>query len=79
MVFILGQVKDLAEKLESWDHNIGARGGGYIVDHRDSGDKKAEDKLSKATKDSEKITNEVLHGMMTQVIKNKLFNAIQID
>ena len=30
-------------------------------------DKKAEDKLGKATKDSCKITTEVLHGFMTQV------------
>ena len=30
-------------------------------------DKKTEDKLSKATKDSCKITTEVLHGIMTQV------------
>ena len=30
-------------------------------------DKKAEDKLGKATKDSCKITTEVLHGIMTQV------------
>jgi hypothetical protein len=37
-------------------------------------DKKTEDKLSKATKDSCKITTEVLHGLMTQVwfVKQKL-------
>ena len=37
-------------------------------------DKKVEDKLAKATKDSAKITCEVLQGIMSQVIKDKLFN-----
>ena len=37
-------------------------------------DKKVEDKLAKATKDSAKITTEVLQGIMSQVIKDKLFN-----
>ena len=30
--------------------------------------------MGKATKDSCKITAEVLHGIMTQVVKNRLFN-----
>jgi len=40
----------------------------------DSTDRKAEDKLSKATTDSCKITTEVLNGLMGQVIKDRLFN-----
>ena len=37
-------------------------------------DKKAEDKLGKATTDSCKITTEVLNGLLGQVIKDRLFN-----
>jgi hypothetical protein len=61
-----------ARKQESWDHNtLRSYGGlGYELSGG-SGlsavDKKTEDKLSKATKDSCKITTEVLHGIMTQV------------
>ena len=40
----------------------------------DGSDKKAEDKLTKATTDSCKITTEVLNGLLGQVIKDKLFN-----
>ena len=40
----------------------------------DGTDKKAEDKLAKATTDSCKITTEVLNGLLGQVIKDKLFN-----
>lgn len=39
-------------------------------------EKKGEDKLSKATKDSCKTTIEVIHGLMTQIIKNRLFNQV---
>ena len=48
---------------------VGGSGGGL-----DSADKKTEDKLMKATRDACKITTEVLNGIMTQVIKDKLFN-----
>ena len=60
----LGQINDLAAKLDSWDTNSGR--GGYSL-NQEGADKKAEDKLGKATKDSCKITTEVLHGIMTQV------------
>jgi COP9 signalosome complex subunit 5 len=80
--YTTGQIFDLAEKLESWDHNTlrGSYGGLTHEAATGSGvsavDKKTEDKLSKATKDSCKITTEVLHGIMTQVIKNRLFNQV---
>ena len=64
----LGQINDLAAKLDSWDTNSGR--GGYSL-NQEGADKKAEDKLGKATKDSCKITTEVLHGIMTQVKKVK--------
>ena len=47
--------------------------GGYGL-NQEGADKKAEDKLGKATKDSCKIVTEVLHGIMTQFVKKKLFN-----
>jgi len=72
--YTTGQVRDLADKLESWDHNINR--GGYAIE-REGSEKKTEDKLSKATKDSCKITTEVLHGIMTQVVKDKLFNCVK--
>jgi len=42
----------------------------------DPHERKGEDKLSKATKDSCKTTIEVIHGLMTQIIKNRLFNQV---
>lgn len=69
--YTTGQINDLAAKLDSWDTNSGR--GGYSL-NQEGADKKAEDKLGKATKDSCKITTEVLHGIMTQVVKNRLFN-----
>jgi len=69
--YTTGQINDLAAKLDSWDTNSGR--GGYSL-NQEGVDKKAEDKLGKATKDSCKITTEVLHGIMTQVVKNRLFN-----
>lgn len=42
----------------------------------DPHEKKTEDKLAKATKDSCKITIEVIHGLMSQIIKDRLFNQV---
>ena len=58
------QISDLADKLETWDNSMGR--GAYVMGH-DGTDKKAEDKLGKATTDSSKITTEVLNGLMGQV------------
>ena len=71
--YTTGQINDLAAKLDSWENGSGrsVQFGGI---NSDGTDKKAEDKLGKATKDSSKIVTEVLQGMMTQVIKNRLFN-----
>ena len=77
---MIRQISDLADKLETWDNNMGR--GAYVMGH-DSTDRKAEDKLGKvdlivrnllvkygnlqATTDSCKITTEVLNGLMGQV------------
>lgn len=69
--YTTGQINDLAAKLDSFDTNS-ARGG-YSF-NQEGADKEAEDKLDKVTKDSCKITTEALHGIMTQVVKNRIFN-----
>ncbi len=70
-MFLAGQINDLADKLEMWDNSVGRSA---LVLAADGTDKKAEEKLVKATRDACKITAEVLNGMMTQVLKNNLFN-----
>lgn len=74
--YTTGQINDLAAKLDSFDTNS-ARGG-YSF-NQESADKEAEDKLDKVTKDSCKITTEALHGIMTQVVKNRIFNQKGIN
>lgn len=67
------QISDLAEKLEQSEHQVGR---GVFMMGYDSHDKKSEDKLTKATRDGCKMTIEAMHGLMTQVIKDKLFNKL---
>ncbi|RUS24082.1 hypothetical protein BC938DRAFT_474153, partial [Jimgerdemannia flammicorona] len=67
------QLTDLAEKLDQADGALGqtGRAAGFAP-----GDKKSseEGKLSKVTRDSSKITVEAAHGLISQVLKNLLFN-----
>jgi COP9 signalosome complex subunit 5 len=72
--YTTGQIFDLSEKLEQSENSLGRSGG--IMLGTDPLEKKGEDKLSKATKDSCKTTIEVIHGLMTQIIKNGLFNQV---
>merc|ERR1719193_447572 len=71
--YTTGQISDLADKLETWDNTFGRAG--YVMGHEGT-EKKADDKLSKATTDSCKITTEVLNGMLGQIIKDRLFNQV---
>lgn len=50
--------------------------GGFIVTGTDPHEKRTEDKLGKATKDACKTTIEVIHGLMAQMIKDRLFNSV---
>lgn len=50
--------------------------GGFIVGGADPHEKRTEDKLGKATKDACKTTIEVIHGLMAQMIKDRLFNSV---
>lgn len=43
----------------------------------DPHEKRTEDKLAKATKDCCKTTIEVIHGLMSQVVKDRLFNQVK--
>ncbi|KAG8441973.1 hypothetical protein GDO86_010956 [Hymenochirus boettgeri] len=71
--YTTGQVFDLSEKLEQSEAQLGR---GSFMLGLESHDRKSEDKLAKATRDSCKTTIEAIHGLMSQVIKDKLFNQI---
>ena len=66
------QVSDLSDKLEHSESQL-TRGGFTGIDY---GDKKSEDKLTKASRDSCKTTIEAIHGLMSQMIKDNLFNRL---
>lgn len=42
----------------------------------DPAEKRTEDKLTKATRDCSRASIELIHGLMAQVAKDKLFNSI---
>lgn len=73
--YTTGQVFDLSDKLEQSEAQLGR--GGFILG-MDSHEKKSEDKLVKATKDGCKTTMESIHGLMSQVIKDRLFNQVHL-
>ncbi|XP_041357618.1 COP9 signalosome complex subunit 5-like [Gigantopelta aegis] len=73
--YTTGQIFDLADKLEQSEVQLGR--GGFMLG-MDSHDKKSEDKLAKATTDGCKTTIESLHGLMSQVIKDRLFNQVHL-
>ncbi|XP_005663091.1 COP9 signalosome complex subunit 5 isoform X1 [Sus scrofa] len=74
--YTTGQVFDLSEKLEQSEAQLGR---GSFMLGLETHDRKSEDKLAKATRDSCKTTIEAIHGLMSQVIKDKLFNQINIS
>lgn len=71
--YLTGQIFDLSEKLEQSESQVTR----YVLGG-ELHEKRIEDKLSKATKDSNKTTIEVLHGLVAQTIKDKLFNSISL-
>jgi len=70
--YTAGQISDLAEKLEQAETALShsGRSGGYFASEK----KKEESQLSKLTKDSAKVALEQVSGVMTQVMKDSLFN-----
>lgn len=70
--YMTGQISDLSEKLEQAETQLSrTTTSSYAFD---SQDRRVEDKLAKAAKDSKKLTVEAIHGLMSQVIKSQLFN-----
>ncbi|KAK6188258.1 COP9 signalosome complex subunit 5 [Patella vulgata] len=69
------QIFDLSDKLEQAEVQLG-RGSFMGID---SHEKKTEDKLMKAKKDGCKTTIEAIHGLMSQVIKDRLFNQVHLN
>ncbi|CAA7398715.1 unnamed protein product [Spirodela intermedia] len=72
--YVAGQISDLAEKLEQVENQLAHTRLGFLV--MSSQKKKDEEsQLAKITRDSSKITVEQVHGLMSQVIKDILFNS----
>jgi len=69
--YTAGQIADLAEKLEQAETQLAHSGrmGGFFV-----AEKKEDSQLSKITKDSSKVALEQVTGVMTQVMKDNIFN-----
>lgn len=72
--YTTGQIFDLSDKLEQSEACLGR--GSFLVVNSDPLEKRTEDKLVKATKDACKTTIEVIHGLMAQMIKDRLFNSV---
>ncbi|KAK3581841.1 hypothetical protein CHS0354_025295 [Potamilus streckersoni] len=73
--YTTGQIFDLSDKLEQSEAQLGR--GGFMLG-METHEKKSEDKLAKATTDGCKTTMEAIHGLMSQVIKDRLFNQIHL-
>ncbi|KAG6598813.1 COP9 signalosome complex subunit 5b, partial [Cucurbita argyrosperma subsp. sororia] len=74
--YVAGQISDLAEKLEQVENQLAHSRFGPLIAPAQR--KKEEDsQLAKITRDSAKITVEQVHGLMSQVIKDILFNSVR--
>eukprot|EP01119_Soliformovum_irregulare_P013347 TRINITY_DN3535_c0_g1_i3.p1 TRINITY_DN3535_c0_g1~~TRINITY_DN3535_c0_g1_i3.p1 ORF type:complete len:334 (+),score=71.00 TRINITY_DN3535_c0_g1_i3:1513-2514(+) len=75
--YTAGQISDLSEKLEQAENQLAHSrmgGGSFALPDK----KKDESQLSKVTKDSSKVALEQVTGVMSQVMKDSLFN-IRVD
>jgi len=70
--YFSGAIHDLGEKLEQAETQLAHSGrmGSFMMGEK----KKDESQLSKLTKDAVKTTMETVHGLMSQVMKDSLFN-----
>nr|AAC36344.1 AJH1 [Arabidopsis thaliana] len=73
--YVAGQISDLAEKLEQAESQLANSRYGGIAPAGHQRRKEDEPQLAKITRDSAKITVEQVHGLMSQVIKDILFNS----
>ncbi|KAJ3676888.1 hypothetical protein LUZ60_002612 [Juncus effusus] len=75
--YVAGQISDLADKLEQAENHMAhSRFGSYISPSQRKKEQQEESQLAKITRDSTKITAEQVHGLMSQVIKDILFNSV---
>lgn len=74
--YTTGQILDLSEKLELSEASLGR--GPFVVSGTDPNEKRTEDKLSKATRDCSRTSIELIHGLMAQIAKDKLFNTVNV-
>ncbi|OWM75600.1 hypothetical protein CDL15_Pgr021765 [Punica granatum] len=73
--YVAGQISDLAEKLEQAENQLAhSRFGPLMAPPQRK--KEDDSQLAKITRDSAKITVEQVHGLMSQVIKDILFNSV---
>ncbi|KAL0327646.1 UNVERIFIED_CONTAM: COP9 signalosome complex subunit [Sesamum angustifolium] len=74
--YFAGQISDLAEKIEQAENQLShSRFGSLLAAPQRK--KEEESQLTKITRDSAKITVEQVHGLMSQVIKDILFNSVR--
>jgi COP9 signalosome complex subunit 5 len=71
--YTTGQIDDLSEKLEQSESHLSR---GYFLASSEGSDKKTEDKLTKATRDCCRTSIELIQCLMTQIVKDKLFNSV---
>ncbi|KAL6530805.1 proteasome regulatory particle subunit RPN11 [Orobanche gracilis] len=71
--YVAGQISDLAEKIEQAENQLSHSRFGIATQRK----KEEESQLTKITRDSAKITVEQVHGLMSQVIKDILFNSFR--
>ncbi|XP_020090701.1 COP9 signalosome complex subunit 5a-like isoform X1 [Ananas comosus] len=75
--YVAGQISDLAEKLEQAENQMAhSRLGTFLMPSQRKKEQE-ESQLAKITRDSSKITAEQVHGLMSQVIKDILFNSVR--
>ncbi|KAL0393854.1 UNVERIFIED_CONTAM: COP9 signalosome complex subunitb [Sesamum latifolium] len=74
--YVAGQISDLAEKIEQAENQLAHSRFGSLIGGPPR-KKEEESQLTKITRDSVKITVEQVHGLMSQVIKDILFNSVR--
>ncbi|MFH4979838.1 hypothetical protein AB6A40_006547 [Gnathostoma spinigerum] len=72
--YISSQLVDIAQKLK----NLGSKGGIIASGFDRTLDAAFTEKLQKAIKDTEKVNSEVCNGLISQLIKNAVFNEQQM-
>ncbi|XP_047066602.1 COP9 signalosome complex subunit 5-like [Lolium rigidum] len=73
--YVAGQIFDLADKLEQAEGQLAHSRFGVLMPSQRKKEQE-ESPLAKVTRDSSKITAEQVHGLMSQVIKDILFNSV---